>query len=118
MRQETHQLLQNQHCGRNYPLPFTLLIKVERADVDPGVQLHQAVLTPYQHHLSRRVFDRGIKITFRVVEHRLAFFTGAGAGAATAGAAVLPTVTELERKNQIVVLPTRWSWSSFHFQFQ
>lgn len=59
----------------------------------PGVQLHQAVLTPYQHHLSRQRFDRGIKITFRVVEHRLAFLHGAGAGAATAGAAVLPTVT-------------------------
>ncbi len=113
MRQETHQLLQNQHCGANYPLPFTLLIKVERADVDPSVQLHQAVLTPYQHHLSRQRFDRGIKITFRVVEHRLAFLHGAGAGAATAGAAVLPTVTGEERKNQIVARPTRWNWSSF-----
>ncbi len=90
MRQETHQLLQNSTVGRNYPLPFTLLIKVERAMSIPGVQLHQAVLTPYQHHLRDSVFDRGIKITFRVVEHRSLFFTGAGAGAATAGAAVLP----------------------------
>ena len=56
VRQETHQCCKISTVGRNYPLPFTLLIKVERADVDPSVQLHQAVLTPYQHHLSRQRF--------------------------------------------------------------
>ncbi len=53
----------------------------------PGVQLHQAVLTPYNITFRDSVFDRGIKITFRVVSIGSLFFTGAGAGAATAGAA-------------------------------
>ena len=60
--------------GRNYPLPFTLLIKVERADVDPRRSASSSSFNALSTSpFATAFFDRGIKITFRVVEHRLAF---------------------------------------------
>jgi hypothetical protein len=73
--------------GDGYPLPFTLLIKVERAVVEPKRSASSSSFSALSTSPFHRLLNGVVEVAFGVVQHRLGFFAGRRSGAATAAGA-------------------------------